>query len=497
MGEKEDTPLTGKFRENVEKIAKAVSPRKIAKAVSDRLPRVSKTITPDSPKEGYSLEQLIAVGRRERATKADTERLKKEQIVQKRSEMLYRLDPLVFSGVNRLQRLIVSPKIYFTGGEEEDRNKMNAWGRLISLKSILRESVQDIIVYGYAVIEKVRDTNGLVVRLVTVDPKTIDWKKTSGDKIEVDKYGDPIGFVQTTEDGEKIPLLRDDVILLRFFTLGRECLGISPLEPAFKSAWIRLNLEQAYGEAIYRHGYPLYYFKVGDKEHQINPELIRDAKRILKNFDTAQELILPNWIDPGRLDPKSDIRSVVELWIFLAGEIARALDSPLGYIVPSGGSRQSKGEVEFSNLDLEKAVIQYQQEIKDQLEEQLLQEIRLKKGLKSIPEISFMASSPESQWMRMRMISMLSARNALHIDIKTENKLREELGLPSLSEELSTDKVCVFEKKIICPVKEARKVTENDLAQFCKTCPIREKMKVEGSEYLSESSSEKKKKKSK
>lgn len=472
MSDIQNELIKGKLAENL---------KKIARAVASRVPRKTRPIAEPSRETGYTLEELIAIGRPRRKSEGEEERLKKEEVVQKRAEILYRLDPLVFAGVNRLRRLISTPRIYWTNGEENDRKIMEEWARKVRFRHVLQEAVQDIIIYGYAIIEKITNDQGEVIRLVTVDPKTVDWQKED-DKLKVDEYGDPVGFVQKPEvSGEEIDLDRDNIILLRFFTLGRECLGISPLEPAFKCSWIRLNLEQAYGEAIYRHGYPLYYFKVGDKDHPTNPALIAEAKKLLKNFDTAQELILPDWVEPGRLDPKSDVRAIVELWAFLAGELARSLDSPLGLVVPGGAQgREGKGGVEFSNIDLEKAIKDYQETLKDQLEDQLFEEVRVTKKIKSLPELRFSESSPQTQLLRMRMISMLSARGALHIDPKSENKIRQELDLPLLEENpTDKDESCIFGFTEICPVKKNKNIPSTQIAQFCKVCPYKEKEKKE------------------
>lgn len=430
-------------------------------------------------KEELSVEKLIAVGRRK--TRTEMERLRKETQVQRKAEILYRLDPLIFSGVNRLRRLIVSPRIYFVGGDEQDRSKMEAWAKAVGLKKILWNAVMDILIYGYAAIEKVRDSNGLVVKLVLIDPKAIDWKKEGG-KIVLGDNGEPVGFEWMPEAGaQKEFLPRKDVILLNFFTLGLECLGISPLEPAFKPAWIRLNLEEAYGEACYRHGFPQYYFKIGDAEHEVTPQLIKRARKILRNFDTVNELILPHWIEPGRLDPRNPLRGVPELWLYLAGEVARALDNPLGSLLPTqeGGG---KGTLEYANLDLERAVIQYQQSLVEQLEEQLLAEVRIAKDLTSIPELRFAEGSPETQMLRMKMIALLSSKNALHIDRKTENQLRAELNLPMLSEEVKTASghECVFNPNDTCDVRAKEDIPLSDLFKYCQVCPkIKKKEKLD------------------
>jgi hypothetical protein len=418
-----------------------------------------------------SLSDLVAITRT-RKSKGDTERLKKETQVQKKAELLYRMDPLIFAGVNRLRRAIASPRVYFSGGVEQDRTAMEAWARTVNLKKVLWEAILDIIIYGYSVIEKVRDSKGNIVQLVIVDPKTVDWQKDRDGKILLDDNLNPVGLVQTV-NSDSIDLPMKDVVLMNFFTLGVECLGISPLEPAFKASWIRMNLEEAYGEALYRHGFPIIYFNIGDLNHPIDAPLIAEAKKILKNLESAEELILPVWIKPGRLESKTPLAPIVDLWAFLAGEIARALDNPVGFIVPSG-STESKGGATFSNIDFEKAAKMYTEEIKAELDEQLLAEVRIQKKLQSIPEVEFGESSPETQMLRMRSISMLTEKGVLHVDRSLENKLRGELGLPLLEDE-SKDKVqainCVYQEDIECPIRKEKNIPLSELFKYCQNCP--------------------------
>lgn len=418
-----------------------------------------------------SLADLVSITRT-RKSKGDTERLKKETQVQRKAELLYRMDPLIFAGVNRLRRAIASPRVYFSGGDEKDRISMEAWARTVNLKKVLWEAILDIIIYGYSVIEKVRDSNGIIVQLVIIDPKTVDWQKDSAGKILLDKNLNPIGLVQTIDnDGTNFPM--NDIVLLNFFTLGVECLGISALEPAFKASWIRMNLEEAYGEALYRHGFPIIYFNIGDINHPVDAPLIADAKKVLRNLESAEELILPTWIKPGRLESKTPLAPVVELWSFLAGELARALDNPVGFIVPAGSS-ESKGGATFSNIDFEKAAKMYTEEIKSELDEQLLAEVRIQKGLESIPEIEFGESSPETQMLRMRSISTLTEKGVLHVDRSLENKLRGELGLPLLADE-KKDKVeavnCVYKEDVECPIRKEKNIPLSELFKYCQNCP--------------------------
>lgn len=431
-----------------------------------RLQRNIRTKT--EPQREYSLEELVAVVRRK--TKGDIERLKKATEVQEKAELLYRLDPLLFASINRLRRAIVSNRIYFVGGTEEDIAKMNEWARKVKLFSVLWDAVFDILVYGYSIIEKVRDDSGKIVKLVVVDPKTIDWKK-DGDRIVLDEEGEPEGYIQETDEGE-VELKREDVIHLKFFSLGRECLGISPLEPAYNASWIRLNLEVAFGEATYRHGFPLHYFRIGDEEHPVTPELIKEARRILRDMETASELILPTWIEPGVLEVKSPIGQVSELWSYLAASAIRALDNPLTYASPAPG-RESKGGVEFSTLDFENAAQQYQALLRDQLEEQLFAEVRVQLELNSVPELAFGTWSPETTLAKLQTIADLTEKGVLHVDRNLENAVREQLGIPHIQEtEVKEERTsCVYFPSEECQIRKESKVPLSELFKYCQQCP--------------------------
>ena len=356
------------------------------------------------------------------------ERLEKSETVQKKNEILYRSDPIIFNGVNRLTRSISQPDFFFMGDAAEVK-KMEEFSRRIEFKTYLENATKDIVIYGYSVAQKVRGEDGQIKSLIILDPKSIDWKK-DGDKIVRDEHGVPEGLIWTDPNGQDKELLMKDAILLRFFTLGPETLGISPLEPAYKASWIRMNLEEAYGEAMYRIGYPTMTFTIGDADHPTSPELIKEAKKVLANMDTASQLILPNWIKGDVLSSKSDLKAVIDLWIFLAGEEARALDQPLIFVVPMG-QEKGVGQADIVNLDFEKAIKHYQLMLLEQLDSQLLNEV---KGPNV--QMKFREENPETQMLRVRKIAMLM-KNGLKLSKKATEQLHKELDLPLDDEEES------------------------------------------------------------
>jgi len=109
--------------------------------------------------------------------------------------------------------------------------------------------------------------------------------------------------------------------------------------------------------------------------------------------------------------------------------------------------------------------------LKEQLEEQLLAEVRIDLELKSIPELAFGSSSPETQALRMNMISTLSEKGVIHIDRTTENHIRAELGLPLYQEEEPEDVNCVYFKDQECQIRKEKKIHLTELFKYCQQCP--------------------------
>jgi len=427
------------------------------KSLSDLYGRIrGKPSTGDS----YGLEELVAVRRR----KKSDERLPKSTTFQDRSERLYRIDPLIFSGVNRLTRMVTSPKIIVIGGTDEDRAKLEKFVHDIKLKRIIREGIRDVFIYGYGIIEIVEDNKGNITKLRVLNPIDVDFQREEDDTLKRDSNDEITGF-SVDIDGTSEDIPRTRIVHIKFFGIGEESLGITPLEPAFKSAWIRLNLEEAMGEAIFRHGYPIYYFKIGSEDKQATPDLIKEARNILKDFNSVTELILPHWIEPGALGEKSQISDISDSLRYFAGELAHGMNIPLGYLMSSERVRISEEEA----LDFARTIQNYQEILLDILEEQLLSRWAPYNKMVEKPVMTFESVAPAEKMNRARRISMLTQRGVLKRDDKMENQIRKEEGLPSVEKLSKKDLGCFWGYVDECPVKKEGKTPE----QLCHICKHR------------------------
>jgi len=214
-----------------------------------------------SSTKDYRLEELMSTIRRGK-TEA-SERLEPSEVLMRRCELLYRLDPLIFSGINKMTRRITSSRIYFNGGLDNENERAYEFLEDSNALALLPHLTKDAFIYGFGVAEINREKGE--VTLTQIDPKEFDYQREDGTKeIATDKNGDILGYVWNKKStSTPVKLKPDQVLLIRFYTLGEYCLGISPIETAFKTSWIKLNLEEALGEAIFRHGFPLLKFTIG------------------------------------------------------------------------------------------------------------------------------------------------------------------------------------------------------------------------------------------
>lgn len=440
------------------------------KKIVSAIRRPKKTQTPRTLGGMHSLEQLVAITRRK--SLALEERISRNEILMKRNEVLYRLDPLVWAGINKLSRLISSSRVYFTGPKEEDVVIMEMFLDRIGLRTILPFLIKDIFIYGYGVAEILRDKKGKIVKLAQIDPKTFDYIRIEGTKyIERNTDGSIKGYVQKISGQENKVFKAKDIIIVRFYALGEECLGLTPLEPVYKSSWIKLNLEEALGEAVYRHGYPIFWYKVGTPEAQakgfeVTPEKIQEAKTYLKDLSSASELILPWWIELGRVDAKSQIGDLSDFLQYLSAEIMAGLEVPKVY---GTSTEEVQANVAQETLDFEKTIKTMQEALSQQLDEQLFSQYRAEAKIKfPYPKLNFGEHSEETKMFRARRLSQYSKYNMITPDENLENDIRKIEGLTPKVKPKKKE-ACVFGFGE-CPVRKTTRISLDKLAKFCQSC---------------------------
>ena len=418
------------------------------------------------PPKPYRLEELVSVKRKGK-TEAQ-ERLEVSETLMKRCELLYRLEPLIFSGVNKLTRRITGTRIFFSGPDDTENQKAQEFLQSSGLESLLPHLVKDAFIYGFGVAEIVKKGRNIVFNQIY--PVNFDYQREGTDIKLVN--GRIAGFVYRKKGVEDITLKPEEVLLIRFYSLGEFNLGISPIEPAFKAAWIKLNLEEALGEAVFRHGYPLYVFRIGDREagpwREITPEKIKQAKSIIGDVNAATEMVLPWWIEIDSVKG-GDVANVQGFLEFLSMEILAAVEMPKAFGIQTRGL----GGRAVEEMDFEKTILAMQQELKRQLMEQVMIPYYKSQRFKTQPQMNFVEYAPELQNARLRRLSAYAKHGLLTRTDSLENELRKREGFP-LKEKRKTEDLtkCLFGLGT-CPIREEEDIPLDKLAAFCNICTLR------------------------
>jgi len=413
----------------------------------------------------FRLSELMSVKRQGKVGWGG-ERLEPSVAMMQRAELIYRLDPLIFSGVNKLARRIASARLLVLGGMDEEREKTEDFINTLHLSTFLHDLTKDALIYGFGVAEIIRD-GGRIVSLVQLDPKKLDYLREGGQPVIED--GRPILYYDKGH-GEGEQFSPEELLLIKFYSLGENCLGISPLEPAFKASWIRLNLEEALGEAVFRHGYPLYYFQIGSPEYdvykRITPELIKEAKEYLKDLDTATELVLPWWVKPGKLSEggAADLSRVLR---YFATEILSALEVPKVFGLTEGRPSSASEE-----LDFEKTVLVMQRQLIDQVTEQLLEPFYKYEHFETRPTLRFEEYSPELQSARIRRLSVYAKYGLIRRTNTLEDEIRrlEGFSVRKRKETLESSTRCIFGLGKCLVREEEPDIPIDTLSAFCNVC---------------------------
>ena len=113
-----------------------------------------------------------------------------------------------------------------------------------------------------------------------------------GSKVKRDTYGNPVGWLQEV-DNEKQELDFKEIAYCTFHSLGDEILGVSTLEPLYKTVYRLMNIEEGLATSIFRHGFPLYDITVGTEERMPTKEQIDDAIKEVKGLNFKSEFVHP------------------------------------------------------------------------------------------------------------------------------------------------------------------------------------------------------------
>ncbi len=167
----------------------------------------------------------------------------------------------------------------------------------IYLTSFLRDLWLDTEIFGTSFLDPIWEKNKQnYLGFKKIHPISIDLLRDHGEStgVKLDKNQNPVGWLQEV-DNKKKELLFKDIAFLTFTTIGDEILGISRLEPIYKTVWRLMNIEEGIATAIFRHGFPLYDIQVsgGMEGKPPTKEQLDNAAKEVRGLNYKSEFIHP------------------------------------------------------------------------------------------------------------------------------------------------------------------------------------------------------------
>jgi len=285
-------------------------------------------------------ERLRAIPLVSKAT-PDIMRVDKEKL-----EACYIEDETIFKAINFISQLIMKAGYHFEGEDnsvafvEGFFEGIGSRGGLITVEELLERTFRYQCIYGDAFWEIIRAGNktgkipGTINDLDIIDPKRMDYAKTTRQLIALDKSLNPIGYTyrlpygieppKIIEPPENVILTGREIFLpperiahFKMFPFGEGFYGLGLIEPIYTiTQWKLKNLE-GFGNAAIRLGNPLIVGKVGDAAHEPTTDQIQSMANELKDI-SAQNAFAHSYYDQLYILESKGVRflrTYLDFWV--------------------------------------------------------------------------------------------------------------------------------------------------------------------------------------
>lgn len=251
-------------------------------------------------------------------------RVKKEDL-----EVAYISDPTMFNIINKSSQVIMKAGYRFIGDDEsvsffeEFFDGIGSRGGETEWKFLLSSIFRHQMVYGNGWIEKIpsKRNKNLTVDLDLLDGKKMGYALNSNEKIVLDDFMNPVGYIQTLptdysfEERHKPPeevvvmtnqrfFNPEQVVHFKLYTIGDGFDGLGLIEPVYTEIRRKQAMEEAHANAIKKVGFPTREVIIGDLTHEPTTDIVQKAMEEITNMDYKSVLAHPYWIKYGIVEAK-------------------------------------------------------------------------------------------------------------------------------------------------------------------------------------------------
>ena len=224
--------------------------------------------------------------------------------------ILYRRDPICNKVINTRASLAVARGFKIISRDDEERkiikNFIKGFHRtdpVTALIDRLRNLSIDTGWAGDGWWERVYNENNADKKMISVapiHPLTMDYKRNAQGEILFDdegdfgKRGEFLSYYEKVEQRER-DIDKNRVAHSVFNQIGDELLGMSDLEPIYKTTHRRMSIEDGIAQGAFRHGVPFLDVTVGDPGHPPTKEMMDTARDEVRGSSYLSEYVHPPW----------------------------------------------------------------------------------------------------------------------------------------------------------------------------------------------------------
>jgi len=372
----------------------------------------------------------------------------------KELEILYRNNWAVFKAINVRANLLATRGLKIICKSDKAKNVVKNFLKdlhptrpMLALQNSFRNRSINADIFGNAFEEllyipagtrenpadpkKARDLLGFT----PIHPINIDFlRKPNSNKIEF-KNGKPKGWKYTQDplqDYQAIKLPLERIAHLRYNVIGDELLGMSTIEPVFKTAERLLKIEEGITQGILTHGNPLHDVIVGDEAHPPTKKMIDNIAEEVKGLNMKSEYVHPPWIRVGQIEAFSLGKSPNYMQPFITA-IAACTGVP-EFILLGRGEGTNKATATAMVNFVHQTIEPLQQTQALFFEEQILSPLMKLKKIDEVPTIEWNEILPKSVSDYANVIKVLSEAMIGGKQIITFEEARELAGLGKSSD---------------------------------------------------------------
>ena len=291
-------------------------------------------------------------------------------------------DPVLFTAVDLTADVVTYNGIKFIGEDKtliEEAEKR--FEEELDFDQVIRNIIWQLVIYGDAFIEKVRDKSGKVEEIHPLETTLMVIKHDEHG--EIDKFLMKPNY-QTKKESEMIEFLPEDIVYFRLYWIGSRVYSYSPFQPIVKGYNSKLYANH-FLEGLFRNLHPklIYFLKGANKEQReiFMQNLIRaktNPALDLVGMGEGTAQILQYAFESGLL----------EILEYLRSEVLMITRVPKMWIGVTDGANRSTAEA--SVIPFETRVKKIQQIIQSYINKSLMKDLGYEKLTFKFNPISLM-----------------------------------------------------------------------------------------------------------